>query len=334
MTPRVSVLVPCYNEATDIGDLLAGLRDQDFPLPDLEVLVADAMSQDGTRSVIEEFRVRNPGLKIHVIDNLQRSIPAALNLAFSRSVGEMVIRLDAHSVPESDYVSRCLQALEETGAANAGGLWRILPAGNGWIARSIAAAGAHPLGAGDARYRTSGAAGPVETVPFGAFPRSWLTRMGGYDESLHSNEDYELNHRLRSAGGTIWFDPRIRSSYRARADLVALSRQYSRYGFWKARMLRRHPDSIRWRQVLPPLFVASLGVLGLASLWSATALWVLGVESLVYLAVVGGAGVVRAIRSRDAGLVFGFPLAVLTMHGSWGLGFIAGAVSGWTRRSA
>lgn len=331
---RVSVIVPCYNESAAIGELLAAIRDQDYPLANLRVIVADGMSQDGTRRLIEEFVVRHPGVQVEVVDNPSRSIPSALNRALARADGEFVIRLDAHSAPDPDYVTRCLETLVETGAANVGGVWRIRPDGTGWMARAIAAAGAHPLGAGDARYRTSGVAGPVETVPFGAFPRNWLTRMGGYDESLHSNEDYELNHRLRSAGGTIWFDPRIRSTYRARGDVVALAYQYFRYGFWKARMLRRHPDSIRWRQVLPPLFVASLLVLGLVSLWSRMAQQVLGVESLLYLTVIGVAGIAQAARYRDAGLLLGFPLAVSTMHISWGLGFLAGAVSGWTRRRA
>src|SRR3989304_7761914 len=124
--------------------------------------------------------------------------------------------------------------------------------GGGGMARPIAAAASPPLGAGDAGYRVGSQAGEVDTVPFGAFRREWLERVGGYDESLQTNEDYELNVRLRRAGGKIWFDPSIRSVYYARSDLAQLWRQYYRYGFWKARMLLRYPGSIRWRPALPP----------------------------------------------------------------------------------
>jgi hypothetical protein len=157
MPLRVSLIIPCYNEASTIGGLLSAIGDQTFPSHDLEVVIADGRSTDGTRRLIEEFAANRPGLRLTLVDNPDRSIPAALNRAIAASQGPVVIRLDAHSVPERSYIERCLGTLERTQAANVGGLWEIKPSRDTWIGRAIAAAGAHPLGAGDARYRTSGA---------------------------------------------------------------------------------------------------------------------------------------------------------------------------------
>jgi hypothetical protein len=206
-------------------------------------------------------------------------------------------------------------------------VWEIHPSSGGWIARGIAAAASHRLGAGDARYRTSGQAGPVDTVPFGAFPRRWLERAGSYDERLLTNEDYEYNARLRRLGGLIWFDPAIRSIYFARATLGALARQYARYGYWKAHMLRRHPGTLRWRQALPPAFVLTALGLALAAPWLAAAGWLLGLQWALYAAVLAGAGARQAVRGRDFTLAAGVPLALAVMHLAWGSAFWWGWLS-------
>lgn len=329
--PAVSVVVPCYNERATIGLLLQALYDQTHPRRDMEVLIADGGSTDGTRPAIEAFAGAHPDLAVRVVDNPARAIPAALNRAILAARGRVLVRLDAHAVPAPDYIERCLRALERTDAANVGGVWDIRPGGQGWVARAIAAAAAHPLGAGDARYRTRGAEGEADTVPFGAFPRLWLERVGLYDESLRSNEDYELNARLRQAGGRVWLDPAIRSVYFARATLSALARQYARYGFWKARMLSRYADTIRWRQALPPLFVlATLGLAALGLAWKPA--WaLLGLQWGAYALATGLAGASVAWARRDPALLAGFPLAIWTMHLSWGGGFLWGALT-WLGR--
>ncbi len=322
MTAQVSIVIPCYNERRTIGQVLEAIRRQTHPLRHLEVQVADGMSTDGTRQVIADYARAHPDLAVRIVDNPDRSIPAALNRAIASARGQVIIRMDAHALPHPDYVERCLETLERTGAANVGGIWEIHPGGHGWIARSIAAAAAHPMGAGDARYRTRGQAGPADTVPFGAFHREWLERVGGYDESLLSNEDYELNVRLRRAGGEIWLEPTIRSIYFARPGLGALARQYFRYGYWKSQMWVRNVGSLRWRQALPPLFVAAtigLGLLGL--LWEPA--WAfLGVQWGVYTVASSLFGAAEALRRHDLALAVGFPLAIWTMHLSWGSAFL------------
>ena len=313
-----SIIVPCFNEQRTIGLLLQAIADQSVGPRALEVVVADGGSTDETRAVVQEFADRNPDLRVRLVDNPTRAIPAALNRAIEQARGGVIIRLDAHSIPQPDYVEQCLRVLRETQAANAGGAWEIHPSAATWIARGIAAAAGHRLGAGDARYRTSGKPGPVDTVPFGAYPRSWLERVGPYDETLLTNEDYEYNVRLRQAGGIIWFDPAIRSIYFARPTLGALARQYARYGFWKARMLRRYPGTLRWRQALPPAFVLATLILGISALWIPLSRWLLGLQWALYAAAVLAAGITEAWRRRDPTLAAAMPLALAAMHMAWG----------------
>jgi glycosyltransferase involved in cell wall biosynthesis len=329
--PHISVIVPCYNEAATIGLLLEAVAHQDCGRGALEVLLADGMSQDATRQVATEVAGRYDDFALRIIDNPERNIPAALNRAIEAGRGDVVVRLDAHSIPAPDYLRGCLEVLEATGAANVGGQWEIRPSAPGGIGRSIGEAGSHPLGAGDARYRTGGRAGPVDTVPFGAFPRPWLEAVGGYDETLLANEDYELNLRLRRAGGVVWFDPRIRSVYFARRNLPALARQYFRYGFWKGRMLLRYPESLRWRQAAAPALVLTSLTLAVLSLWVPPAAPLVALEWVVYAAVLLVCGVERAVRRNDVHLVWGLPAALATIHWTWGAGFWWGILTGWAR---
>jgi glycosyltransferase involved in cell wall biosynthesis len=328
MKDLVSVIVPCYNERRTILKLLKAIQQQDYPQERIEVIIADGLSTDGTRDLIETFQRENAAPKIKVVDNPKRIIPAGLNRAIEQASGDVIIRLDAHSVPQPTYVARCIEVLENTGAANVGGAWDIRPLDARWIARSIARVASHPFGAGDARYRYIGKAGEVDTVPFGAFRRAWVERVGYYDESLLSNEDYEYNHRIIRAGGRIWFDPSIRSIYYARGDLVSLSRQYIRYGFWKARMLLRNPQSLRWRQALPALFFLTLaGLLGFGIFFRGARI-LLGVYWGIYSAFTIGAAIVESIRHGDPALLLGMPLAFWTMHISWGSAFFWGLITG------
>jgi glycosyltransferase involved in cell wall biosynthesis len=328
----VSIIVPCYNEVHTIGGLLHAIAVQTTALSELEVIIADGGSSDGTREAIRSFAESHPELRLQVVDNPARTIPAALNTAIGQALGPVVIRLDAHSAPRPDYVQCCLETLQRTQAANVGGSWDIQPGAEAWVGRGIAAATAHPLGAGDARYRIQGAEGPVDTVPFGAFDRRWLDKVGRFNEGLLTNEDYEYNVRIRKAGGIVWFDPAIRSSYVARPTLRSLARQYARYGFWKARMLLRFPGSLRWRQALPPLFVLASAALAAGASFSALAGSALALGWAVYVITLLVCGAVKSIRRRQLGLVLSFPLAIATIHLAWGGAFWAGLVSGLAGR--
>lgn len=318
----VSVIVPCFNEEKTIGLMLAALQRQSYPVSDIEVILADGQSTDQTLAKVAEFQLGNPSLEIKVITNPRRIIPAALNLAIQASGGEYIVRLDAHSVPEENYIERCVANLKAGKGDNVGGLWLIQPGDSGWVAQSIAVAAGHPFGAGDARYRYSNLPGEVDTVPFGAYHRSLVDRIGPYDETLLVNEDYEFNTRIRADGGKIYFDPSIRTQYFARPTLAALAHQYWRYGYWKWRMLRRYPKTLRWRQALPPAMVFGTAMLLLLSIWSLEALIILVAGIGLYLLLLTGAAIPFARKYKNLRLLVGIPLSIMTMHFSWGSGFL------------
>lgn len=322
MSPKVSVIVPCYNEQSTILSMLKAFRAQTFPRAEMEVVIADGMSTDGTRAVIASFQKEFPDLDVRVVENTNRSIPSGVNRAIEAARGEIIIRFDGHSSPYPDYVANCIAAHEAGHGDNVGGVWEIRPGADTWIANSIAVSAAHPLGVGDALYRHAKYAAEVDTVPFGSFRRTLIEQVGFFDETLLTNEDYEFNARLRKSGGKIWLDPSIRSIYFSRSTLMELVRQYWRYGFWKWRMLRRYPDTLRWRQALPPLFVLSLIVLLALSIFFPFAVNLLAVELLLYFSIMILAGVRAALGQRKAYLILGLPLAIFAMHISWGSGFL------------
>jgi glycosyltransferase involved in cell wall biosynthesis len=328
MPPFVSIIVPCYNEQNTIRKLLEAIWAQSYPRPRLEVVVADGMSGDGTRAEIAAFSREHPELAVRVVDNPRRIIPAALNQALAAARGEIVVRLDGHALPYPDYVERCVADLEAGLGENVGGAWEIRPGRDTRMAGAIATAAAHPLGVGDALYRHADRAAAVDTVPFGAFKRELLALVGFFDESLLTNEDYEFNARVRKSGGRVWLDPSIRSIYLARPTLAALAGQYARYGFWKWRMLRRYPGTVRWRQALPPLLVASLVIGSALAVFLPFFRVLLVVEAAGYALTLALAGLLAAVKRKKAFLLIGLPLAIASMHICWGAGFLWSMIKG------
>lgn len=322
MPPFVSMIVPCYNEEATIRQLLDAVFAQTYPRESLELVIADGLSTDGTRAVIARFQQDHPDLTVQLVDNRAQTIPSGLNQALRASRGEIMIRMDAHSIPIPEYVERCVNAHLSGVGDNIGGVWEIRPGAHTWAAESISVAAAHPLGVGDALYRLNARAGAVDTVPFGSFRRDLTDRIGWFDETLLANEDYEFNARVREAGGIVWLDPSIRSVYFSRSSFQRLAAQYWRYGFWKAQMLHRYPKTLRWRQALPPAFVLSFLVLFVLSLRVEAARYLLLAQLGMYIFILLLAGIKLAFNHQKGFLVFGLPLAIMTMHGSWGAGFL------------
>ena len=322
----VSIIVPCYNEQGTIHLLLDAIYQQDYSRSKIEVIIADGLSTDHTRDVISNFVLSHPDLNIRIIDNPQRIIPVGLNCAIASAEGDIIIRLDAHSVPQSDYISLCVCGLEEGLGDNVGGVWDIRPGADTWQAKSISEAASHKLGVGDASYRYTNEPQIVDTVPFGSFYRSIFDKVGLYDETLLTNEDYEFNVRLVKTGGKIWLDPRIRSVYYSRSSFTVLARQYWRYGYWKAQMIRRYPNTLRWRQAIPPLFVLSLGVLLIFSLTNTIARILLLIEITLYVCLLLAAGIGVSTKKKNLPALVGVPISIAIMHITWGSAFIWGLI--------
>jgi succinoglycan biosynthesis protein ExoA len=315
--PRVSVILPVRDEAGLVDGVLDAVLGGDEPEGGLEVLVIDGMSEDGTRELV----TARAGLdaRVRMLDNPARVIPAALNIGLAEARGAFVLRMDARALPEPDYVATAVDLLETTGAANVGGPQRSV--GEGLVGRAAAIATTSFFGVGDARFRFSQREEEVESVYLGAWRRETLEALGGWDETAESNEDYELNHRLLRDGGRILLSPRLRCRYRVRERLPELAGQYLRYGRWKAAMLRRHPGSVRWRQLAAPALVAGLALSAGLALWRPRL-------AAVIPAGYGLASVAASVVAarRDAGALPALPAVYAVMHVAWGTGFWAGLV--------
>lgn len=312
--PEISIVIPVRNEEHTIGAAVSSALRQ-RGAPPLEVVVADGDSSDRTRAVVAA--IAHDDSRVRLISNPERKTPAGLNAAIRAARGGVLVRCDAHSVLPADYVATALNVLAATGADVVGGTMRA--AGKRFWQRAIAIALSTPVGVGDARFHTGGRPGPVDTVYLGVFRRDAFKRAGLFDESLERNQDYELNYRIRETGGEVYFDPALAVDYVPRTSLGALARQYRQYGMWKRLVLRRFPDSVRWRQLAAPLLVVGLIasiVIFLVGLPLPAAL----VPGAYLLALIGTA-MVELVRRRDvAALVL--PLVLPTMHLSWAFGFM------------
>ena len=316
--PSVSVVIPVRDEVTSIAATLDSCLTQNYA-GDLEIVVADAMSTDGTRDVV---RIYGESHSVRIVDNPVRSTPAGLNAAIDEATGDVIVRCDAHSVLPRDYVATAVRVLQETGAANVGGVQRAV--GTTPMQRAIAAAMTNPLGVGDARFHRGGPPGEVDTVYLGVFDRWTLTEVGSFDESLERNQDYELNVRLRTAGHTVWFDPSLEVRYSPRATLPALWRQYNQYGKWKRQVVGMHPSSLRVRQAAPPILVLTLA--GSTALLATPLRRLSGAVLGSYVVALAGAGVWEVLRTRDPATLLAAP-AIGVMHLAWGTGFLRGTRS-------
>ncbi len=323
--PLVTVIIPVWNEGTFIGPCLDSVVANDYPRDRLEVLVVDGGSRDGTRTIVEEYARRYSFIRL--LDNPRRIPAAALNIGLRHARGEVIVRMDAHTVYAPDYIRKCVEFLETTEAANVGGVQRAV--GRGDVAEAIAVALTSPFGVGDARFRYADRPTWADTVYLGAWRRATLEALGGFDEAWAVNEDYELNYRLRRAGGKILVAPEVRCWYHVRPSLGALARQYVRYGFWRARTAVVHPGSLRWRHLAPPLLVLSL--VGSALLGAAGTRWSLVVPALYVVANLG-ASLATAFR-RGLRYLPVLPIVYGTLHLSWGTGFLVGLVRWSFRRT-
>lgn len=320
----VSVVIPCYNEERFIGKVLSNLSRQ-YEHERYEIVVVDGMSSDKTRELVAEFAASGSGVRVHLIDNPARNIPVALNTGIREARGEIIVRMDAHSIPSNNYVRRCVELLNNSHISVVGMPWVIKPGNDTSTARAIALAVSHPFGIGDAQYRlTAQCSQYVDTVPFGAFRKSLWQELGGFNEDLLANEDYDFHYRVRRSNGLIMLDTLEHSAYFARATIKDLARQYFRYGSWKAQMVKLHPRSIRWRQLVAPAFVSSLLLLPVLGLWWTPALWAWLMIVGLYFALALYFAFKLSRRDHMLSLILPISLAFLVIHTAWGSSFLLG----------
>ena len=308
--PFVSVVIPARNEERTLPATLDSVLAQDYA-GRMEVVVADGSDAPALAEVVRE---RYPSVRF--IPNPQRTTPAGLNRALREANGEVIVRVDAHAVLPQGYVARAVETLARTGAANVGG--RLVPVGESFFQRAVAAATSTPMGTGGARYRQGGAEGPTDTVYLGVFRRGALEDAGGFDETLLRSQDSDLNWRLRTRGETVWFDPELAAAYRPRGSFGALASQYFAYGRWKSAILLRHPSALRPRQLAPPLLTLALAASALLALAGALAL--AAAVPLIYLVALIASSIWAGLRRREPAAVLA-PLALAVIHLSWGIGF-------------
>lgn len=332
ISPFVSVIMPVHNESAHITQTLAAVLGQDYPADKLEILIADGMSSDDTREKIAALRGPFP---VIVLENPGRIVPTGLNLAIRRAKGEIIVRVDGHTVIAPDYVRQCVEALRRSGAQNVGG--RMNAQGRGPFGQVVALATSTPFGVGGARFHYSEAEEWVDTVYMGAWPRTVFEQIGLFDEELVRDQDDEFNYRLRAHGGRILLSPFIRSEYTVRSTPRALWRQYYQYGLWKIRVLQKHPRQMRPRQFIPPAFALSLLFsLALASSFifhiSYFVLFPLAIILASYLIANLAASIVsfsKFPKSQFPNHLITYallPMIFAILHLSYGLGFLAGLI--------
>jgi len=308
---EISVILPVRNEAAHLADSVRAILLQDFQGL-FEVVLAIGPSSDGTEAIARTLAQADS--RVVIVENPTGRTAAGLNLAVKSSQYSNIVRVDGHSEIPQNYLSLVLEILTQSGAVNVGGVMAAI--GKSVFERAVARAMRSPLGVGASRFHTGGMAGAVDTVYLGAFRKEALLAVGGFDERFIRAQDWELNFRLRSVGGLIYFDPRLVVTYRPRSTVSALARQYFDYGRWRRVVSRRHEGTINYRYLAPPftVLVSTLSII-LGTFISTIFL----LPALVYALFILLASIVIG---KSLGEIISLPLVLLTMHMCWGTGFL------------
>ncbi len=328
--PFVSVIMPVRNEAAFIERSLTAVLRQTYPKDRLEIVIADGMSTDATREIIEDL-ARGTEIPIFVVDNPKQIAPTGLNRALEKACGEIIVRVDGHCEIEPEYVENCASLLESGKADGVGG--PIETIGESIRARAIAIAMSSSFGVGGSAFRTiDDREMYTDTVAFPGYTRAIIDKAGPFNEELVRNQDDEYNFRIRKLGGRILLSPDIRSRYYSRSTFKRLWRQYYQYGYWKVRVMQLHPRQMSVRQFVPALFVVSLvlsTLLATFSIFGRAALFL--IVSSYLLANLSAAAVTARTKLRLIPLL---SLSFAILHLSYGLGFLVGLIAHWNHWSS
>lgn len=326
IAPRLTVLLPCRNEARYIGACLDSIVAGAYPLDRLEILVIDGNSTDGTPAFVREYAEQHP--QVRLLNNPRQIVPTALNIGIRAATGDIIARMDAHVVYPPEYLPRLAAALEETGADNVGGCIITLPADGTATAQAIAIALGHPFGVGNSHFRIGAReARFVDTVPFGCFRRELFTKVGMFDEELVRNQDDEFNYRIVSRGGKIRLVPDVVCYYYARGSLGQLARMFYQYGAFKPLVARKVGRIMTLRQLVPAGFVTALAAAGIAgAFWRPAWLAGLGLAGLYGAAILFSSA--RVFRSHGIRCATALAAVFPVLHFSYGVGFLRGLRGG------
>jgi glycosyltransferase involved in cell wall biosynthesis len=321
--PTVSVIIPCRNEKGYISKTLLNVLDQDYPKDKLEIWVADGMSDDGTRDELE--KISKEYEQVNWIDNPDQIVPPALNACINASKGDVIVRLDAHSLYPKNYISQLVHHLIELDADNTGGVWITEPANNSSEAKAIALATSHPLGIGDSDFRLeNNQVKEVETVPYGCYRRTVFEQIGLFDNDLTRNQDDEFNARLKKAGGRILLIPSVKIRYFARPNLKKMRKMFYHYGLFKPLVNIKIGQPTTIRQFIPLLFVLANIIAVVSVLFSyKLAVVLLALVWVPYLTIVSIISF-KISQKAEKG-IFSFLLVTFpSIHLSYGYGYLLG----------
>jgi glycosyltransferase involved in cell wall biosynthesis len=320
--------MPVLNEENYLEAAVLAILSQDYAGP-IQVVLALGPSTDRTNEVAA--RIIAGDSRVSSVQNPTGRTPEGLNAALAATTQEIVVRVDAHSELSDGYIRLAVETLQRTGADNVGGIMGAR--GVTKFEKAVAAAMTSPLGVGSASFHTGGTEGPAETVYLGVFKRSALERVGGYDPAFTRAQDWEMNYRIRTTGGTVWFNPDLFVTYRPRPNAFKLAKQYFEYGSWRHEVMRRHPDTRRTKSALryfaPPLAVALivigkiLGSIGFVmnSFYDKDSALIWGyIFPIGYLALTLLSSLTLVKRAGSGALWL--PIVLMTMQMSWGIGFL------------
>jgi glycosyltransferase involved in cell wall biosynthesis len=316
--PAVSVIMPVLNEERHLRGAVQAILAQEYG-GEMEVVIALGPSTDRTDEIAAELvreTASDQRVRVHTVPNPTGRTPAGLNAAIKASRHPIVVRVDGHGILSPNYIATAVRLLEQTGAQNVGGIMHA-EGENDWE-HAVAAAMTSKVGVGNAAFHTGGEAGPADTVYLGVFRREALEQQGGYNEEFIRAQDWELNFRIREAGGLIWFSPELKVSYRPRPSVRALAKQYKDYGRWRHVVARYHSGSINLRYLAPPTALCAIAA-GIV-VGAALTPWAFVVPG-GYLAAIA-AGSVPAGKGLPLKARLQIPVALATMHMSWGWGFL------------
>lgn len=326
--PSLTAIVLCRNEKEFIGRCLSSVVANDYPSEQLEILVVDGMSDDGTREIVAEFESRYSFVRL--IDNEERLTPFAMNTGIKNASGELIMVMSGHATYEKDYIRKCAEASERYGAESVVGSWKVVPRERNAVARAIARVMSDSFGVGNATYRTGASEDPVwvDTGAYGCYRRSVFDAIGLFNERLTRGQDMELNVRLRKAGGRILLVPDAIVNYYARTDLKTFCVHNFRNGVWAIRpFLFTDVLPVSWRHLVPLVFVATLVGSALLALVSPVGFWLLAGVAGTYALANLGASLRAAIADGSVAFLFLGPVAFACLHLPYGLGSLWGLIT-------